>query len=415
MTLSEELAWRGFINQSTFGDLKELDKTWAFYHGYDASADSLTVGNLAGLMVDKVFMRHGSKAYILAGGATSLIGDPGGKDSERPLQDEQAIEKNVASVAKQMEKMLTGYEFTLVNNLAWTKDLSVIEFLRDIGKYFSMTPLVQRDFIARRMGEGGSGISYTEFSYTLLQGMDFLHLFDTYGVTLQVGSSDQWGNCLSGVELIRRARNADAFTMTHPLVINKATGKKFGKSEEGAVWLDPERTSPTQFYQFWINADDEGVEDYLKVYTELDKLAVDDIMAKHKANPKDRFAQTRLAQEVTRMVHGDDELAVAEEVTQTLTGKKPVSDVQAKTLTAIRREIPATTAKPGDELAEVLVNATLAESKSDARRLIAGNAISVNGEKVTKEHVEDGDFQNGRMLIRKGKAFKDSALVELAK
>lgn len=415
MTLSEELAWRGFINQSTFGDLKELDKTWTFYHGFDASADSLTVGNLAGLMVDKVFMRHGSKAYILAGGATSLIGDPGGKDSERPLQDAATIEKNVASVAKQMEKMLAGYDFSLVNNLDWTKDLSVIEFLRDIGKYFSMTPLVQRDFIARRMGEGGTGISYTEFSYTLLQGMDFLHLFDNYGVTLQVGSSDQWGNCLSGVELIRRARNAEAFTMTHPLVINKATGKKFGKSEEGAVWLDPERTSPTQFYQFWINADDEGVEDYLKVYTELAKPAIDDIMTKHEENPKDRHAQTRLAQEITRLVHGDEELQVAEEVTQTLTGKKPVSEVQEGTLTAIRREIPATTAKAGDELAEILVRAKLAESKSDARRLITGNAISLNGVKVTREHVEDGDFQRGRILVRKGKAFKDSALVEIAK
>jgi tyrosyl-tRNA synthetase len=415
MTLSEELLWRGFINQMTFAEVKELDsKKWSFYHGYDASADSLTVGNLAGLMVDKTFMRHGSKAYILAGGATSLIGDPGGKDSERPLQDEKIIEQNVASVAKQMEKMLTGYDFTLVNNLDWTKNLSVIEFLRDIGKYFSMTPLVQRDFIARRMGEGGSGISYTEFSYTLLQGMDFLHLFDNFGVTLQVGSSDQWGNCLSGVELIRRARNEDAFALTHPLIINKATGKKFGKSEEGAVWLDPARTSPTQFYQFWINSDDEGVDEYLKVYTELDKPTIDNIVAKHKSNPRERIAQVRLAQEVTKLVHGDTHLKVAETVTDTLTGKKPVSDLQKDSLEALRNEIPSTTAKPGNEIAEVLVRTKLADSKSDARRLIAGNAISINGKKTSREDIEDTDFQNGRMLIRKGKAFKDSALVEIA-
>jgi len=416
MTLSEELQWRGFANQTTFEDIKRLDgQKWTFYHGFDASADSLTVGNLAGVMVDKVFMRHGCKAYILAGGATSLIGDPGGKDSERPLQDEATIEKNVAAVAKQLEKALGGYNFTLVNNLDWTKGMTVIEFLRDIGKYFSMTPLVQRDFIARRMGEGGAGISYTEFSYTLLQGMDFLHLFDEFGVNLEVGSSDQWGNCLSGVELIRRARDGEAHVFTHPLVINKATGKKFGKSEAGAVWLDPDRSSPTQFYQFWMNSDDEGVEGYLKVYTELDKPTVDEVMAKHRGIPKERVAQKRLAQEVTRLVHGEAELAVAESVTEALTGKKPIAVLSDDELKAMRGEIPATTARSGDELVNVLVSSSLAESKSDARRLIASNAIAVNGGKTTKEKLEASDFQNGRLLIRKGKAFKDSALVELAK
>jgi tyrosyl-tRNA synthetase len=416
MTLSEELQWRGFINQSTFNNVNELDnQKWNFYHGFDASADSLTVGNLAGVMVDKVFMRHGCKAYILAGGATSLIGDPGGKDIERPLQDEATIEHNVSSCAKQLEKALAGYDFTLVNNLDWTKDMTVIEFLRDIGKYFSMTPLVQRDFIARRMGEGGSGISYTEFSYTLLQGMDFLHLFDTYGVTLQVGSSDQWGNCLSGVELIRRARNADAFTLTHPLVINKVTGKKFGKSEAGAVWLDPTKTSPTQFYQFWVNSDDEGVEGYLKVYTELGKPTVDEIMGQHRQSPKERVAQKRLAQEVTKLVHGEQNLAVAEAVTEALVGRRPVSDLQGEALEAIRREIPSVSAKPGDEVVETLVSSGLVSSKSEGRRLRASGGVYVNGEGTTKEILEQSDFQNGRLLIRKGKAFKDSALVELRK
>jgi tyrosyl-tRNA synthetase len=385
MKLSEELVWRGFVNQTTFNNLKALDeKKWIFYHGFDASAPSQTVGNLAAMMFDKVFMRHGHKAVIVAGGATSLVGDPGGKNSERVLQDEKTIAHNVAQAQKQLKKVYKGYNFTLVNNLDWTKNMTVIEFLRDIGKHFSMTPLVQRDYIAKRIGEGGAGISYTEFSYTLLQGMDFLHLYDKHGVTLQLGGADQWGNCLSGVELIRRARGAEAHVMTLPLIINKATGKKFGKSEEGAVWLDPEQTSPTQFYQFWINADDLGVETYLKVLTELDKEQIDTILAKHRQNPKERWAQTRLAQEVTTLVHGESEMKTAELVTACLTGKKPLSEATAKAIAAMRRELPHTKAKPGDELLEVLATSSLAASKTEARRLLAGHAISLNNQKTVK-------------------------------
>ena len=413
MTLSEELAWRGFISQTSFDNIKKLDdQTWTFYHGFDASADSLTIGNLAGVMVDKVFMRHGCRAFVLAGGATSLIGDPGGKDSERPLQDEDTIAHNAAGVAKQLEKMLAGYDFTLVNNLDWTKDMSVIAFLRDIGKHFSMTPLLQRDFIARRIGEGGGGISYTEFSYTLLQGMDFLHLFDTYGVTLQLGSSDQWTNCISGIELIRRARNAEAHVFSHPLIINQATGKKFGKSEAGAVWLDPERTTHTQFYQFWVNLDDEAIEYYIKVYTELDKLTVDDVMSVHRIDPGKRVAQLRLAEEVTRLVHGEEAVNTAKRVTDVLTGKLAVSDA-SDVLDALRGEIPATKTVNYGSIVEALTESGLAQSNTEARRFLKENAVSVNGQKVHRENFEPGDFQNGRLLLRRGKAFKDSALVEL--
>jgi tyrosyl-tRNA synthetase len=415
MTLSEELQWRGFVNQATFSDLKELDgKQWTFYHGFDASAPSQTVGNLAAMMFDKVFMRHGSKAIILAGGATSLIGDPGGKDSERPLQDEQTIAHNVDCAAEQLNRVFRGYDFTLVNNLDWTKDLTVIDFLRNIGKHFSMTPLVQRDYIAKRIGEGGAGISYTEFSYTLLQGMDYLHLYDEFGVTLQLGGSDQWGNCLSGVDLVRRARGAEAHVLTLPLIINKATGKKFGKSEEGAVWLDPAKTTPTEFYQFWINADDEGVEGYLKIFTELYKPEVDGIMARHREAPKERIAQKRLAEETTRLLHGEDQLAEAQAVTAALTGEKPVSELDESALKVMREEIPNAYAHPGGSIIDVLVATGLAESKSEARRLLAGNAISINNEKTTQENLEESNFQNGRLLIRKGKAFKDSALIEQA-
>lgn len=414
MTLSEELEWRGFVSQTTFENIRELDdKKWTFYHGYDASADSLTIGNLAGVMVDKVFLRHGCKAFVLAGGATSLIGDPGGKDSERPLQNESVIAHNAAGVAAQLRKALSGYDFTPVNNLDWTRDMTVISFLRDVGKYFSMTPLVQRDFIARRMGEGGPGISYTEFSYTLLQGMDFLHLFDEYGVTLQVGSVDQWGNCISGIDLIRKARNKDSYVFTHPLIINKATGKKFGKSEEGAVWLDPKRTTPTQFYQFWVNADDEGVEEYLKVYTELDKPAIDNIMAAHRKNPQARQAQHALAHEVTKLVHGEAEEHVAEAVTKVLVGETPVADLDNQSLDAMRSEVASTKVAEDASLLDILVATKLASSKGEARKLLIGNAVYVNNEVTNKSELSRGDFRNGRLLLRKGKVLKNSALVEL--
>jgi tyrosyl-tRNA synthetase len=414
MTLSEELAWRGFINQTTFSDLAQLDsKNWVFYHGFDASAPSQTVGNLAAMMLDRLFMRHGHQAIILAGGATSLIGDPGGKDAERPLQDEQTIADNVELAKQQLERVFRGYDFTLVNNLDWTRDMTVIDFLRNIGKHFSMTPLVQRDYIANRIGEGGAGISYTEFSYTLLQGMDFLHLYDNYGVTLQLGGSDQWGNCLSGVDLIRRARGAEAHVITLPLIINKATGKKFGKSEDGAVWLDPERTTPTAFYQFWMNADDEGVEDYLKVFTELDRGEIERIMEAHQTNRAARVAQSHLAREVTKLVHGDEAMQFAEIVTDYLVGKKPIGDADEAVLVEIRRELPSLQVVAASRVDEALVSTNLASSLTEARRLLSERAISINGHKLESDTLDAAVFENNRALIKKGKKFKDSALLEL--
>lgn len=413
MILSEELQWRGFVNQTTLKDITTLDeKKLRFYHGFDASADSLTIGNLAAVMMDKAFIRHGHQAVILAGGATSLIGDPGGKDKERPLQAEETIHANVAAVKKQLERLLGG-DVTMVNNLDWFKQMSVVEYLRDVGKHFSMTPLVQRDYIAKRIGEDGVGITYTEFSYTLLQGYDFLKLYDDHGVTLQLSGADQWGNCLSGVDLVRRVRSTEVNAYTCPLIINKATGKKFGKSEEGAVWLDATKTSPTQMYQFWINCDDEGVEDYLKIFTELDKEEVDKVMHHHKEAPQVRTAQTRLAQEVTALVHGQEEMKRAEKVTELLTGKAPLSDAGAAALAVMRQEQPSVTTTETGSIAEALVGSGLAASNSEARRLLAGNAISVNNQKVSRENFEADDFVNGHLLLRKGKRFKDSALVEL--
>lgn len=404
MTLSEELVWRGFVQQSTYKDITELDKgAQTFYHGFDASADSQAVGNLAAMMLDMVFIRHGWKAIILAGGATSLIGDPGGKDKERQLQDDQTIAHNIEKAQQQFKQIFGDRSFKLVNNLDWIKDMTVIEFLRDIGKHFSMTPLVQRDYIAKRIGEGGAGISYTEFSYTLLQGLDYLHLFDTEGATLQLGGSDQWGNCLSGVELVRRTRGAEVHVLTLPLVINKATGRKFGKSEEGTIWLDANKTSVNDFYQFWLNADDDGVEGYLKIFTELNKEQVDSVMAEFNADRSKRAAQKTLAFEVTKLVHGQAAADKAQKDAQTLFGTKDYTEFEAKDFDALG--LPVFNAHRDDPLAKLLVESELATSNTEARRFMQSGAIYINDQQVRGEKalLDESDFIDGYVVLRRGK------------
>lgn len=415
MKLSEDLQWRNLIKDHTFGNLNWLDTPRTFYLGADCtSADSLTIGNLAVFMLAKRLNKAGWKTVLLVGGATSLVGDPGGKDEERSLKTREEIAHNVAGIKAQVEQLFEGEDFTLVDNYDWFKDIGFLEFLRDAGKHYSMTELVQRDYIADRMGENGSGISYAEFSYTLIQGYDFWHLFKERGVVLQIGGSDQWGNMLSGVPFIRKKEQQEVHALSMPLVINKATGKKFGKSEAGAVWLDPKLTTPTQFYQFWINADDEGVEGYLKVYTMLNKSEIDELIAAHKENPRLRLAQKRLAEEVTTLLHGAQATLIAQQVTDYLTGKKPIGEASADVLTALKQEIPNATVHVGDEVTDMLAQTGLAVSKTEARRLLANNAISINGVKVTKEQFEPSNFDNGRLLLRKGKAFKDSAMITLA-
>jgi tyrosyl-tRNA synthetase len=398
MTLSEELQWRGFIQDSTFANLAELDtKPWTFYHGFDASADSQTVGNLAAMMLDKALMRHGHKAIILAGGATSLIGDPGGKDKERSMQDEKLIGRNVKNAEHQLKKIFEGHKFTLVNNLDWMRDVKLLPFLRDVGKHFSMTPLVQRDYIAKRIG--GEGISYTEFSYTLLQGYDYLHLYDKYGCTLQLGGSDQWGNCLSGVELIRRIRGVDAHAITLPLVINKSTGKKFGKSEEGAIWLDEKKTSVYKFYQFWLNADDEGVESYLKIFTEMDKPAIDVTIAEFNTNRANRLAQRILAYEVTKLVHGVKRADEVKKVTEVLFSDGDMLELTNREIHILKNELYV--ARAAADLPQTIVDAKLASSKSEARNFLQAGAIFINGQKAGPNNLDL--FVKGHNLIRRGK------------
>ena len=413
MTLSEELQWRGLLKDTTFDDITWLDTPRTFYLGADAaSADSLTIGNLAIYVVARRLAAAGWKTVLLVGGATSRIGDPGGKGEERQLKSIEEVEKNIAGVAEQVKRIFAGNEFELVNNYDWFKDINFLEFLRDVGKHYSMTELVQRDYIASRIGEGGGGISYAEFSYSLIQGYDYWWLFKNKGVELQIGGSDQWGNMLSGAPLIRKKEGKEVHALSIPLVMNKATGKKFGKSEAGAVWLDPAKTTPTQFYQFWINCDDEGVEDYLKIYTMLSKGDIESLLVTHRENPRERLAQTRLAQEVTRLVHGDVELVIAEAVTQVLIGKSPIGELDDTALDALRAEIPSLRLSRGWDIVNALSETGLASSRTEARRLLKDNAVSVNGEKVQRDTFTEEDFQNGRLLLRKGKAFKDSSLIE---
>lgn len=397
MTLSEELSWRGFVNQTTYADITALDGApITFYWGVDPSADSMHIGQLAMAMMIRHFIAHGHKAILLVGGATGMIGDPDGKDSERDLKPVEEIEHNKAAIAAQYRSLFTGLEFDMVDNYDWFKDINYLQFLREVGKHFSLTQLLDRDFIKSRIGEGGAGISYAEFSYSLIQGYDFLHLFQHNGATLQIAGADQWGNSISGVQLIRKLEGADANIWTAPLVINKQTGRKFGKSEGGAIWLDPTKTSPYSFYQFWLNVDDGGAIDYLKLYTLLTPSEIEAIASQAAADPSARIAQKALAREVTTIVHGADTYESVERVTDVLFNDASVGELDDADVEALAREIP--TVALDVTIVDALVSSGIASSNGDARRLIEQGAISVNGQKVSED-----DKLYDLSLIKKGK------------
>lgn len=384
MKFSEELKWRGLVGQTTIDDLTTLDTPGrVFYVGADPSADSMTIGNLATMITCLRFIRAGHKGIVLAGGATGMAGgDPDGKDETRAKIDVDVINDRVERFKRQYQQIFRSVDVTIVNNYDWFKDINYIDFLRNIGWHFSMTQLLDRDFVKKRIGEGGKGINYAEFSYSLIQGYDFLHLYRTYGVTLQLCGVDQFGNSTTGMRLIGKLENARADVFGMPLVINKSTGKKFGKSEEGAVWLDSSKTSVYQFYQFWLNTDDLGVIDYLKIYTFLDKEEIDEIEQSQIANPGARLAQRRLAEEVTRFVHGDEALKKAQHVTEVLFGGQSVAELDDDELKLLAVEIPTVELQDGLTLIDVLAASGIASSKSEARRLIQGNAVSINGVKA---------------------------------
>ena len=395
MTLAEELTWRGFVNQTTFSDISAVNEPRTLYWGVDPSADSMTIGNLAAAMMVRHFIAHGYKAILLVGGATGMIGDPDGKKQERDLITLEEIAANKEAIAGQYKTVFDGQAFEIVDNYDWFKNINYLDFLRVIGKHMSITQMLDREFVQSRIGEGGAGISYAEFSYSLIQGYDFLHLFREKGATLQVCGADQWGNSITGVSLIRKLEGGEAHVYSTPLIVNRATGKKFGKSEDGAVWLDPNKTSPFKFYQFWLNTDDEGVIDYLKVYTLLTKEAVEELAAATAENAANRTAQRALAYEATKIVHGEAQAEQSKNVTEVLFGGRPFADLNNDELDALAQEIPTT---DSGHIVEALVASGVATSNGEAKRLLVGGAVSVNGEKV----LEDSELSS-QCLIKKGK------------
>lgn len=397
MTLSEELTWRGFVNQTTYDDITKLDgEPVSFYFGVDPSAKSMHIGQLAMAMMIRHFIAHGHRATLLVGGATGMVGDPDGKAEERDLKSLAEVEENKAGIAAQYRSLFEGREFDIVDNYDWFKDINYLAFLREVGKHVPLSQMLGRDFIQARLGEGGNGISYAEFSYALIQGYDFLHLFRTKGVTLQIAGADQWGNSVTGVQLIRRLENTDSHVWTAPLIINKATGKKFGKSEGGAVWLDPEMTSAYKFYQFWLNVDDEGVIDYLKIYTTFSREDIEKLAERQSQNPGLRPAQRELAHEVTKLVHGQERADSVVRVTEALFGNTEFTSLTDQDIEVLAGEIP--TAPRDIFMSDILVTTSITQSKGEGRRLIAAGAISVNGQKIS-EDVVIGE----RALIKKGK------------
>ncbi|NCU29083.1 tyrosine--tRNA ligase [Candidatus Saccharibacteria bacterium] len=396
MQLSEELQWRGFYNQMTFSDISEINEPRKFYIGIDPSADSMQIGNLAAVMMCRLFIDYGYEAYLLVGGATGLIGDPDGKKSERAIRNTDDVVRNKQKIIAQYQSLFENRQFQIVDNQDWFEDINYIEFLHKIGKHVSMTQMLDREFVKARIGEGGSGISYAEFSYSLIQGYDFLHLFREHDVTLQLCGADQWGNSTTGVSLIRKLESAEAHVYSLPLVINKTTGQKFGKSEGGAVWLDETKTSVYQFYQFWLNVDDEGVIDYMKIYTALDKTTIEAIAENHQANPGARSAQKTLAREVTDIVHGAQRRESVERVTSVLFGDGDIGSLNQQDIELISKEIPTFSASV--ELVSVLVDSQIAQSRGEAKRLVNSGAVSVDGVKQMEDMI-----LSGRHIVKKGK------------
>ena len=395
MQLSEELKWRGFWNQATFTDNERIDSgNFTLYLGTDPSADSLHVGHLAVYMMVRHFLERGHKVFLLVGGGTGMIGDM--RDTEeRSLLSYAEIEHNKRALKAQVSQIFAGRDFTLVDNADWLGNLELLPFLRDIGKNFNMAELTTREFFKARIANG-KGLSFAEFTYTLLQGYDFWHLFKHHGVNLQIGGSDQWGNLLSGVELIRKKENAEVYAMTAPLLINKSTGRKFGKSEGGAVWLDENKTSVYKFYQFWLNVDDESAIEYMKIFTMLDRDTIEAIAENHAVNPGARSAQKVLAREVTDIVHGVNRRESVERVTEVLFGGGDFRQLSDDDLDALAQEIPRVDVGVG--VIEALVVSGAVSSNGEARRLLKSGAISLNGERLANDQAI-----NSQSLLKKGK------------
>ena len=405
--LSEILKERGYVQQFSSKKLDEITDgpKRTVYLGIDPSADSLQVGQLQAFLILRHFLEDGHKMILLIGGGTGMIGDPGGKNAERPLLPPEQVRTNGEAIAAQAKQLFGGADFMLLNNADWLESLNLIEFLRDVGKHFSVNAMLQRDFIKDRIKNAEEGISYTEFSYALLQAYDFLHLHKEYGCDVQVGGSDQWGNIVLGVDFIRRKAGDVVYAFTWPLLINKATGKKFGKSEQGTVWLDPKKTTPYQFYQFWLNVEDENLKEYLLKMTMLSEAEISVALELHKRDKRERHGQQLLAREVTTLVHGAEEAAKAEKVSQVLFGESGVSSLSKEEAETLRSAAPTYEVEEDALMGDVLVGAGLAASKREARQFLEEKAVNLNGSviKDEKRTFVRADFHNGLALLKRGK------------
>ncbi len=410
MTLSEELKERGFIYQTSAEDLGELlDGTKrTVYLGIDPTADAIHVGNLVPYMLLNHLMRAGHSVILLMGGGTALIGDPGGKSEERPFVEPDVI----AQQAKKMEmgiKRFVPKEVRFVNNYSWLSQLSMIEYLRDVGKHFTVNAMIKKDIVANRLTDDNS-ISYTEFSYSLLQAYDYYHLHTKYGCDLQIGGSDQWSNIVAGVDFIRRKTGDTVYALTIPLVTDKTTGKKFGKSEGNAIWLDAEKTSPYAFYQFWLHTTDDNVIDYLKLFTFLSLEEIAELEKRHADNPGARVAQKTLAKEVCSFVHGEEVCNVVERVSAALFGEVSFDTLTSQEVQMVKENAPLCHVSAQTPVVDLLVDAKLASSKREARTFIESGAVQINGEKITDVTATISDSPN-LLLLKRGK--KNVCVVEV--
>jgi tyrosyl-tRNA synthetase len=421
MNFIEELTWRGMIHDITPGTEEQLQKEMtSAYVGIDPTADSLHIGHLVSVMMLKHFQIAGHKPIALVGGATGMIGDPSGKSTERNLLDEQTLRHNEACLKKQLAKFLdfasdATNAAELVNNYDWMKNFSFLDFIRDIGKHITVNYMMAKDSVKKRLGEEAKmGLSYTEFSYQLVQGTDFLHLYREKNCKLQMGGSDQWGNITTGTELIRRKESGEAFALTCPL-ITKADGGKFGKTESGNVWLDPKLTTPYKFYQFWLNVSDADAEKYIKIFTLLSRQEVAVLVKEQQAAPHLRPLQKRLAKEVTCMVHDEDEYNKAVDASEILFGKattESLAKLDKQTFLSVFEGVPTyqldrARLDVGVPVVELLTTDTQAfPSKGELRRTIKGNGLSLNQAKLTDQEylVTGSDLINeSYILIQKGK------------
>ncbi len=421
MNFVEELKWRGMLHDVMPGTEEQLKKEMtSAYVGIDPTANSLHIGHLVSVMMLKHFQAAGHKPMVLVGGATGMIGDPSGKSQERNLLDEPTLRYNQDCLKKQLEKLLdfnsnlpNGAE--MVNNYDWMKDYSFLEFIRDIGKHITVNYMMAKDSVKKRIGdESSTGMSFTEFSYQLVQGTDFYHLYKTKNCKLQMGGSDQWGNITTGTELIRRKTGGEAFALTCPL-ITKADGNKFGKTEEGNVWLDPELTSPYKFYQFWLNVSDEDAEKYIKIFTMLSKEEIAGLIEKHREAPHLRLLQQRLAKELTIMVHSEADYNTAVVASNILFGKSTTEELQnldEKTFLSVFEGVPMfeidkSKIESGINVLDLLALETqVFPSKGDLRRTIQGGGVSMNKEKIENEEITVGKerlLNDKYILVQKGK------------